>query len=131
MPEYAIICDACSQNNLTLINVLSPHNKKERLMRMSQSAGELVYLPGRKGITGLDASLQDALENEITKVNDYLNAAVAVGFGIRNSADIATLKDARADVAVIGSALLKSIDPNNIEQSIESFLKPIISSLPH
>ena len=131
MPEYQKIKEICNKLDLTFMTVLSPNNSESRLNQMAGHVDELVYLPGRKGITGINANLQDSLKSEIQLANTILNCAVAVGFGIRTTTDITLLKKANADVAVIGSALIDNIDKSDIQNSVKRFLKPIIDTLPY
>jgi len=97
------------------ILVVSPNVPAERLRVLAPHASGLIYATARVGTTGAASDLgHDALKGFLTLVHETCGLPIAVGFGIRNRAQIDALAGS-AEVAVVGSQLLRALDERGVE----------------
>ena len=113
------------ESNLYLIRVLSPASTRERIEKNKAIAKGFVYFVGRKGTTGARADLDETLNKNLKTLKEHLNLPVAVGFGISTPEHIKALKG-KAEVAVIGSALLNVYNEKGGLGAVREFIDQII-----
>lgn len=98
---------ATKKAGIPAIQLVSPLTPEKRLEELAEYASSLVYCVARFGTTGRKTDISNELNKYITRVRKYIDLPLAVGFGISEPKHITVLKDI-ADVAVVGSALLKT-----------------------
>ncbi len=103
----------CQKNNLLFIPVISPNTPKERLVKLNEMLKpSLIYATAIAGITGsnVDKKSQNPFLQDYTDLlrGVFIEAIVAVGFGIKTSADVKNMKKF-ADIVVVGSAIVIKI----------------------
>ncbi|MGE0784493.1 MAG: tryptophan synthase subunit alpha [Sandaracinaceae bacterium] len=99
---------ALSEHGLDFVPLVAPNTSDERATAIGRAAGSFVYCVSMTGVTGAkSAALEEAAERA-AKVRALTSRPVAVGFGVRTPADVATLAD-RADGIVVGSAVVEAI----------------------
>lgn len=99
----------CKKNGLMAVQVISPLTPEERLKKIAKHASGFVYCVSRYGTTGARGELNPKLSAYLKKVRKYIDLPLAVGFGISDRAQIEAVHKL-ADIAVIGSAILKKVD---------------------
>lgn len=114
-------------NNLMAIRVLSPASTAQRLKLNVPLARGFVYFTARQGITGAQSTLDPALESHISKLKEFFNIPIAVGFGIAKPEHISALKG-KADIAVVGSEVINIYNRADKGEEVET-VKRFISSL--
>jgi len=97
----------CSSRGIVIIPLVAPTSTNERIQEIVRDAGGFVYAVARKGVTGAKTEFSDDLSDYIKRIRKYTDIPVAVGFGIAEKSDIDHLRG-KADVAVMGTAILKS-----------------------
>ena len=119
----------CQKYKLHAIHVVSPASTDERLKINARRATGFIYATARQGITGAKGELEKTLSSYITKLKNIFTIPIAVGFGISKKEHIQALKG-KADVAVIGSAIIDVIDSSDNkdrENKVRQFLKKLKS----
>ena len=100
---------AMKKNNLDPIYIFSPETSDERLEYLSSFASGFVYCLARKGVTGRKTAFSDDLDTYLSRCRKATNLPLAVGFGVKEKADIEYLKG-KADIAVIGSQTIRIVE---------------------
>ncbi|MBU2514440.1 tryptophan synthase subunit alpha [bacterium] len=115
----------CQNNSLDSVFIFTPTHSPERLKVISEVASGFVYCVGRRGVTGGKTAFDQSLSNQIKLYTEATNLPLALGFGVRDKADIDFLKG-KVDIAVIGSRLIE-IQQESDSRAIGDFLKTIRS----
>lgn len=95
--------------DVDLIDLVAPTTDQDRLQHHTAAAGGFMYLVSTTGVTGSGAGTGDDLESYVARVRSANPLPLYVGFGISTRDDAARVA-ACADGAVVGSALIRTID---------------------
>lgn len=95
--------------DVDLIDLVAPTTGQDRLQHHTAAAGGFMYLVSTTGVTGSGAGAGDDLESYVARVRAANPLPLYVGFGIATPDDAARVA-ACADGAVVGSALIRTID---------------------
>ena len=91
-----------------------------------------IYYVSREGVTGEQSSLSTDIAERVAAIRSLTNVPVAVGFGISNPEQAATVA-ALADAVVVGSAIVRKIgeigDTPDLPLKIADFVRPIAESV--
>jgi tryptophan synthase alpha subunit len=118
---YDHYLETCKKYGLHPIQVISPITTDERLKKIGEVASGFVYCVSRVGTTGSMDGLPPELRNYIGRVRRFVKTQIALGFGISTKKDVENaLKD--ADIAVIGSAIIRKYDEKRSIEDIRTFL---------
>ena len=105
---------AMQQHDLAPILIYAPTTSLERMQYLDSFAAGFIYCVARKGVTGQKTNFSDELEAYLNQCRQGTNLPLALGFGIKERADIDFLKG-KADIAVIGSQTIRVMDAEGIE----------------
>lgn len=107
-PEYAQpLFRQASGLDLAPIVLVAPNTDQQRMEELAAFSSGMVYAVARKGVTGRQTELGEDLSSYLQRCRSCFNTSIAVGFGLSSAEDVAFLKD-KADVAIVGSALLRT-----------------------
>jgi tryptophan synthase alpha chain len=95
--------------DLDLIFLVAPTSSAVRLQAIAEKATGFIYAVSRAGVTGEQSDAGAAAENLVSRVRQYSDLPVAVGFGISTWEQV-TKTWAYADAAVVGSAIVAEIE---------------------
>lgn len=122
--EYELLSKVAVKYDLEIVPVVSPGADKNRLRKVVEPAGDLIYLTSIKGITGNRLRLSAPLKDVAKEVKNLKpNSKLAIGFGIQTKEDIKEILNI-ADIAVLGSSVIRKIDQSGIRGAI-SFLEEL------
>ena len=107
LEEGGDLREACREYGLGVVLLAGPRTPDERLIQIDAAADAFVYLAGHQGITGAQSSADDQRRELVQRVRAIVRQPLCVGFGLCTNAHVATVHDAGAEVAVIGSHLLR------------------------
>ena len=122
--EGADYISAMKKNNLDPIYIFSPETSDERLLYLSSFASGFVYCLARKGVTGKETAFSDDLAAYLSRCRKATNLPLAVGFGVKEKADIDYLKG-KADIAVIGSQTIRIVEEKGAAAA-KDFIRSIL-----
>jgi tryptophan synthase alpha chain len=108
-PEHtASLRDPARAAGLDWIGLVAPTSTPERRARVLASASGFVYAVSLTGVTGaaLDAS-SELLRSMLDELRQATELPIAVGFGVREPAQVAALAS-QVDGVVVGSALVRA-----------------------
>jgi len=111
--EGADYLAAMEKFNLNPIFIFSPTTSDERMKYLASFGRGFIYCVARKGVTGAQTSFSSELESYLTRCRQATDLPLAVGFGVKEKADIDFLKG-RADIAVIGSETIRLIEKEGV-----------------
>ncbi len=101
-------CAAAADSELATVFLLAPTTPEERFAEIIELTTGFVYILSRQGVTGVRESLPPGLPELVARVKRHTDIPVAVGFGISNAEQVASVC-AVADGAIVGSAVVGAI----------------------
>jgi tryptophan synthase alpha chain len=96
-------------HEIDLIFLVAPTSTDERLRMVAERASGFIYAVSRTGVTGARAEMSVEAEKLVTRVRQFSDLPVAVGFGISKPDQVADVWR-YADAAVVGSAIVGEIE---------------------
>jgi tryptophan synthase alpha chain len=96
------------QESLVRIRLIAPTTTPERIAAIVATARGFIYYVSREGVTGARESVAQSLAEKLTRIRQHTRLPIAVGFGISNPGQAATVAKV-ADAVVIGSAIVDLI----------------------
>ena len=107
--------------SLSPILLITPTTPIERMKKINKTGAGFIYVVARKGVTGKKTSFSDSFDLYLEQCHHSSDLPLAVGFGISNKADLDFLTG-KAEIAIIGTALLKSWEQNG-EKGLRKFFR--------
>ena len=101
--------EVSQESDLVLINFLAPTSNSDRISLVTRRAKGFIYMVSVSGVTGARSSLEKSLGDFVRGIKQRTATPVAVGFGISNAAQAATI-GTYADGVIIGSALINAVE---------------------
>ncbi len=118
--------------NIIRVRLIAPTTPPERIAVIAASARGFIYYVSREGVTGARDSVAQSLEEKLTMIRQYTDLPIAVGFGISNPEQAATVAKI-ADAVVIGSAIVDLIgkigDQDDLADGVGKFVAPFASAI--
>ena len=96
------------------IQLYAPTTTSKRMAELCGYASGFIYCVARRGVTGKKSDFDSDFDAYLDRCRNSTSLPLAVGFGIRDKADIETLTG-KADIAVIGSATINLVDSEGAE----------------
>jgi tryptophan synthase alpha chain len=96
-------------HEIDLIFLVAPTSTDERLKMIAERASGFIYAVSRAGVTGAQEDMSAEAEKLVSRVRNFSDLPVAVGFGIANADHVRDVWR-YADAAVVGSAIVKKIE---------------------
>jgi tryptophan synthase alpha chain len=121
--EYRRCMEACG---LAPIFLAAPTSSDQRLEKIVEACKGFVYAVSRTGVTGTQKQLADDARKLVRRIRKCTSLPVAVGFGISNADQF--LETAKfADAAVVGSAIVQTIEqnPGRAAQAVAEFVRSL------
>ena len=114
---------------LDMIFLIAPTSTDERLKLVAEHASGFIYAVSRAGVTGAQSTVSVEAEKLVTRMREFSNLPIAVGFGISSAAQVADV-NRYADAVVVGSAIVAEMErlsvapdlPAQIGTFVKSFL---------
>ncbi len=103
-----------ADSDLPLIRLVAPTTPDERLVPLAREARGFLYLVSRLGVTGARRELAQGLAAQVARLRAHTDLPVAVGFGVSDASQAATVAGL-ADGVVVGSALVRQLDERGVE----------------
>jgi len=108
---------------LAPIQIFAPTSRDERMRFLADHGAGFIYCVARKGVTGKKSTFDEDFDSYMARCRAATDLPLAVGFGIANKNDVATLTG-KADIAVIGTATIRLVEEKGPEA-----VGPFIASL--
>ena len=114
---------AMAASALDPVFIFAPNSSDERMRQIAAHARGFVYCVARKGVTGQQTDFSADLESYLARCRAATGLPLAVGFGVKDRADIDFLRG-KADIAVIGSQTLRVLDEHGID-AVGDFIRSL------
>ena len=121
---------AMHRHGLDTVFLAAPTSTERRLKLVAQYSTGFVYLVSRTGVTGERESLSAAVTPLVEAVRAVTNLPLAVGFGISRPEHVASL-GRQVEAVVVGSAIVRLIEQNRDNASLEIQLESFVRELKH
>lgn len=120
-------------HGLDPIFLVAPTTPAHRMQAIAEAASGFVYYVSLKGVTGANTLDTAEVAARLTKMREYTDLPLGVGFGIKDAATAAAVGQV-ADAVVVGSALIKQVeatpeDHTTIIKNISGLLASMRSAL--
>jgi tryptophan synthase alpha chain len=130
--EAARNAELAASKGLRSIRLIAPTTPAERLKEITDAAEGFIYYVSREGVTGEQTSLSGDIAERVEAIRSLTKVPVAVGFGISNPGQAATVAGL-ADGVVVGSAIVRKIgeigDVPDLPSKIADFVRPIAEAV--
>ncbi|MCC7305340.1 MAG: tryptophan synthase subunit alpha [Alphaproteobacteria bacterium] len=126
--ESAELKNAAQEKGLDFIRLVTPTTDSARLPVVLNDASGFIYYVYVTGITGAAKPDPAALKPHINEIRKHTKLPIAIGFGIKNAADVKALSSI-ADAVVVGSAIVQNIAENQNNSALTSAITKQVSSL--
>jgi tryptophan synthase alpha chain len=113
---------AMAKDELEPIYIYAPTTSDARRAEIAKRASGFIYCIARKGVTGSQTDFA-ALDDYLRRCRSATSLPLALGFGVRDRADVAAITG-KVEIAVVGSETLRVIDREGV-----SAVKPFVESL--
>ncbi|MES2653015.1 MAG: tryptophan synthase subunit alpha [Bacteroidota bacterium] len=110
------------ENGISNIFLVTPQTSDERIRKIDGLSNAFIYLLSSAATTGKDLDVSENARAYFARIKAMdLKNPVMIGFGI---SDRKTFDSANeyANGAIIGSAFVKSLDQNNLQESVKTFM---------
>lgn len=114
---------AMREQALDPIFIYSPNTPSARLAAIAGYAGGFIYCVARKGVTGSATAFSADLSSYLERARQATSLPLAVGFGVKEQADVDFLRN-KADIAVVGSETLRVLEREGVS-AVTPFLKSL------
>lgn len=121
LEESASLRAALEAHGIALIALVGPNTSEERMRLYAVESQGFVYVVSIMGVTGERTGLAPEVALTVRRARAVFDLPIALGFGLREPAQLQELpEDARPDAVIFGSALLIHLDE---ERPAAEFLK--------
>ena len=114
---------AMQDQGLSPIFILSPTTSDARMAYIASLARGFIYCVARKGVTGADTDFSRALTEYLARCRKATSLPLALGFGVREKADIDFLKG-KVNIAVIGTQMIRLVESEGVGV-VEGFIRDL------
>lgn len=105
--EYGDLFQHSQDAELSPILLCTPTNTSERLHEIAQHGVGFLYCVARKGVTGAQTQIDQALASFLARCRTVSSLPLALGFGLSSGKDLQQLQG-KVEIAIVGSALAKT-----------------------
>ncbi len=134
LEESPPLAQLCQQEQISLIQLITPTTPKERAKRIADQTTGFIYYVSVVGITGERNQLPPELVDNVAWLREQTNLPICIGFGISQPEHVRMLAPV-ADGLIVGSALVRRIAeakdqprPKAIQTALE-FLRQLTAAL--
>ena len=104
---------AMKANALDPVFIYAPTTPDARMEKIDALASGFIYCVARKGVTGKETKFSADLEAYLARCRKGTRLPLAVGFGLKERADIDFLRG-KADIAVVGSQTIRLVNSEGV-----------------
>lgn len=126
--EYDDIGKEMKRTGLQRVFIVSELTPPERMVYITQQVDAFVYVVSRLGTTGTDTTLSSSVAQTLSALKKVTKKPLAVGFGISTPEQVRTVVEAGADAAIVGSALVKTIESKSSDSQLPTLLKQQVAA---
>jgi tryptophan synthase alpha chain len=116
------------KNDLATIFLVAPTSTDRRLKLIAEVSSGFIYAISRTGVTGARQQMTGDAQALVKRIRRFTKLPVAVGFGISTPEQFAAVGKF-ADGAVVGSAIVQSIEQNSGREAatVAEFVRQLLA----
>jgi tryptophan synthase alpha chain len=116
------------KHELASVFLAAPTSTDERLKRIVEASRGFVYAVSRTGVTGAQKQVSEDAKSLVRRLRRQTRLPIAVGFGIATPDQFRGV-GAYADAAVVGSAIVETIErnPGREAASVGEFVRMLVA----
>lgn len=125
--EAGTFVAACRANDVSFVPLVAPTTSEARIEKLAAVADAFLYCVSVTGTTGGTGVATDSLPGFLARVRRHTDLPLAVGFGVTKREHVEAIGKV-ADAAVIGSAIIATIDGAEADhraQSVREFVEDV------
>ena len=122
LEESDMLYNNLKKHGLDTIFLVTPDTSDKRLKKIAERTSSFIYLVSRRGTTGAKNTLPKNLLSTITDCKRKSKRPVAVGFGISQKKDAATILQ-KADGFIVGSKIMDYLHKKPPVKDVIAFIK--------
>ena len=123
--------ELASAEGLAPIRLIAPTTPESRFDSICSQADGFIYYVSREGVTGVQESLSEGIDDQVAAIKKHTDLPICVGFGISKPEQAAQVAKA-ADGVVVGSAIVRTIldnaDDPNLPTILRDFTAPLVAA---
>jgi tryptophan synthase alpha chain len=101
---------AMRKHGLQSVFIVSELTSADRIRFISRHTDAFIYVVSRLGTTGVQSNFSVSVRETIARLRKLTTLPLCVGFGISSAKHVASVRDAGADGAIVGSKLVSIIE---------------------
>ena len=121
---------AMHRHGLDTVFLAAPTSTPRRLKLVAEYSTGFVYMVSRTGVTGERESLSDQVAPLVRAMREITDLPLAVGFGVSKPEHVTELGK-QVEAVVVGSAIVRLIEKNADNASLELQLESYVRELKH
>ena len=119
--------------DLSTIFLIAPTSSPERIKLISEASTGYIYCVSSTGVTGTRDKISDTLSQMVSRIRQYTEKPIAVGFGVSNPEQAKEIAQF-ADGVIVGSAIVNIVekykdDHEKLIIAVEDFAKSLASAV--
>lgn len=124
MYEYEELYQQCfEEHGISNIFLVTPQTSEDRIRKIDGLSNAFIYLLSSAATTGKDLDVSAQARSYFARIKDMdLENPVMIGFGISDKKTFDSANEYAAG-AIIGSAFVKNLAPNDLKGSVKRFMK--------
>jgi tryptophan synthase alpha chain len=124
MYEYEELYHECfEEHGISNIFLVTPQTSEERIRKIDGLSNAFIYLLSSAATTGKDLDVTTDARTYFSRIKEMnLNNPLMIGFGISDKKTFDSANE-YASGAIIGSAFVKNLEPNDVAGSVANFMK--------
>jgi tryptophan synthase alpha chain len=127
MEESRSLIQRCHDRGVDLVQLVGPTTSPERMAKIAAHSSGFLYLVSTMGTTGAKKELGEDVEVLVARAKRACNGIpLGVGFGVSAPEHVVRLRDAGADAAIVGSAILKMVIDGQSPGEVETFVRTLV-----
>jgi tryptophan synthase alpha chain len=111
-------------SGLSFITLIAPTTTPERMKKLASQSRGFIYYVSRRGVTGVQQSLDTAIAKNVKAIKRYTTRDVLVGFGVSTAAHVRTIASA-SDGVIVGSAIVDTIKKTKSVKKTLAFINSL------
>jgi tryptophan synthase alpha chain len=123
LEEGAEYESAMAEQGLSAVRLFAPNTPDARMRLLAEAASGMVYCVARKGVTGAQTDFTTDLGEYLARARRATTLPLAVGFGLKNRADVDFVRG-KVDVAIVGSESLRVLNESGV-RAVGEFIKTL------
>src|SRR3954469_5833014 len=128
--EASAYVDVMRSAGLDTVFLAAPTSSERRLRLVAEYSTGFVYLVSRTGVTGERETISSSVAPLIRSMREVTNLPLAVGFGVATPEHVAEI-GRQAEAVAVGSAIMRMIEQNAGNASLEIQLESFVRELKH